>query len=487
MDHFHTKTHKLKGSISPNIQENIKYTKKVMQNCNDLVQKQFKIGINHEISLYIVYMDGLVDTEMLQESVIRPLLQDSFPQERTAIDQYVIESADWKWINTMEDAMTAILFSSKSFPTRGVQNADQEVAIVGPKDSFTESLRTNTALIRRRIRDTRLKVIQKQIGTRSKTDYALMYIDDLVQIDILNKIKKQMDKICVDGIFDNGMLQQYLEKDSRTPFPLYQLTQRPDKVASSIMEGRIAVVLDNSPMVLLLPVTFNVFFQASDDYYNRWEITTFVRILRYMAAIISIGLPGFYVAIAGFHPEVLPTPFLLALISAREGVPFPVIVEVLLMELSFELLREAGIRLPGQLGGTMGVVGGLIVGQAAVDAHLVSTIVVIVVALTAIATFSIPNELFTSAFRLMKFFLIMMCAFWGLYGFFLGFLAIFIHLFYLENYGVPYAHPMVEEKGKLSAAFQDFMVRYPLKRMKYRPEFTKEGARVRQKEEQDEK
>ena len=136
-------------------------------------------------------------------------------------------------------------------------------------------------------------MIQKQIGTRSKTDYALMYIDDLVQIDILNKIKKQMDKICVDGIFDNGMLQQYLEKDSRTPFPLYQLTQRPDKVASSIMEGRIAVVLDNSPMVLLLPVTLNVFFQASDDYYNRWEITTFVRILRYMAAIISIGLPGF--------------------------------------------------------------------------------------------------------------------------------------------------------------------------------------------------
>ena len=345
----------------------------------------------------------------------------------------------------------------------------------------------NTALIRRRIRDTRLKVIQKQIGTRSKTDYALMYIEDLVQKDILNKIQKQMDKICVDGIFDNGMLQQYLEKDSKTPFPLYQLTQRPDKVASSIMEGRIAVVLDNSPMVLLLPVTFNVFFQASDDYYNRWEITTFVRILRYVAAIISIGLPGFYVAIAGFHPEVLPTPFLLALISAREGVPFPVIVEVLLMELSFELLREAGIRLPGQLGGTMGVVGGLIVGQAAVDAHLVSTIVVIVVALTAIATFSIPNELFTSAFRLMKFFLIILCAFWGLYGFFLGFLAIFIHLFYLENYGVPYAHPMVEERGRLSTAFQDFMVRYPLKRMKYRPEFTKEGARVRQKEDEDEK
>lgn len=234
MDHFHTRTHKLKGNISPDIQENIKYTTQIMQDCNDLVQKQFKIGIDHKISIYIVYMDGLVNTEMLQESVIRPLLQDSFPQERTAISQYVIESADWKWINTMEDAMTAvlsgntvlfldgearaILFSSKSFPTRGVQNADQEVAIVGPKDSFTESLRMNTALIRRRIRDTRLKVIQKQIGTRSKTDYALMYIEDLVQKDILNKIQKQMDKICVDGIFDNGMLEQYLEKTVKLHF-----------------------------------------------------------------------------------------------------------------------------------------------------------------------------------------------------------------------------------------------------------------------------
>ena len=503
MDRFHGRDHKLKGKISGNLKENITYIGQVMKECNDLVEKQFKIGQDHEISMYVVYMDGLVDTEMLQESVIRPLLLESFRQEWRAIDQYVIESADWKWITTMEDAMTAVLsgntvlfldgekravfVSSKSFPTRGVQNADQEVTIVGPKDSFTESLRTNTALIRRRIRDTRLKVIQKQIGTRSKTDYALMYIEDLVQKDILNKIQKQLEQICVDGIFDNGMLEQYLEKDSKTPFPTYQLTQRPDKVASSMMEGRIAVVLDNSPMVLLLPVTLNVFFQASDDYYNRWEITTFVRILRYIAAIISVGLPGFYVAIAGFHPEVLPTPFLLALISAREGVPFPVIVEVLLMEVSFELLREAGIRLPGQLGGTMGVVGGLIVGQAAVDAHLVSTIVVIVVALTAIATFSIPNELFTSAFRLMKFFLIIMCTLWGLYGFFLGFLAMFIHLFYLENYGVPYAHPMVEEKGRLSTVFQDFMIRYPLKRMKYRPEFTKEGARVRQKEEKDEK
>lgn len=303
---------------------------------------------------------------------------------------------------------------------------------------------------------------------------------------MLKTIQKQLDKICVDGVFDSGMLQQFLERNSKTPFPIYQLTQRPDKTASALMEGRIAVVVDNSPMVLLLPVTMNVFFQASDDYYNRWETATFARILRYFAAFLAVGLPGFYVAIASFHPEVLPTSFLLALISARGGVPFPVVVEVLLMELSFELLREAGIRLPGQLGGTIGVVGGLIVGQAAVDAHLVSTIVVIVVALTAIATFSIPNEIFNSAFRLMKFFLILMCAVWGLYGFFLGFLGVFIHLFCLENYGVPYMYPAASQGREKKTGFQDFVIRAPLQTMKYRPEFTKKGARIRQKEERDE-
>ena len=500
MDQFHGRDHRLKGKISAQIQTNIRYVNALMEDCDDLIKKEFFIGRGRDIKLYAVYVDGLVNTEMLQESVLRPMLQETFGGKEE-IKYWIIESADWKWISEMEEAMTAVLsgntvlfldgfheavlISTKSFPTRGVQDADEEVAMVGPKDSFNESLRTNTALIRRRVRDTRLKVVQKQIGTRSKTDCAVMYIEDLASASVVEKIKNQLDEISVDGIFDSGMLEQFLERNEKTPFPTYQLTQRPDKAASGLMEGRVVVVVDNSPMVMLLPVTMNVFFQASDDYYNRWEIATFARVLRYFSAFLAVGLPGFYVAIASFHPEVLPTPFLLALVSAREGVPFPVVVEVLLMELSFELLREAGIRLPGQLGSTIGVVGGLIVGQAAVEAHLVSTIVVIVVALTAIASFSIPNEVFTGAFRLLKFFLIIMCAFWGLYGFFLGFLAVFIHLFYLENYGVPYMYPTTAKEGWHISSFQDYLVRAPLKSMKLRPEFTKNGARRRQKEDGD--
>jgi spore germination protein len=301
-------------------------------------------------------------------------------------------------------------------------------------------------------------------------------MEDLVQESVLKQLKDELNEISIDGILDSGMLEQLLEKKVNSPFPQYQHTERPDKVSSGILEGRIAIIVDNSPEVLLLPVTLNVFFQAGDDYYNRWETAAFARILRYLSAIIAISLPGMYIAVADFHTEILPTNLILSFAKAREQVPFPVAVEVLLMELSFELLREAGIRLPGQLGGTIGIVGGLIVGQAAVEAGLVSTIVVIIVSLTAIASFSIPNESFRGAFRLLKFFMIAICTLWGLYGYFLGWLAIAIHLCTMEIYGVPYLSPTVNGGREV-----DYLLRYPWKKLQIRPQFTKEGARRRQK------
>ena len=319
----------------------------------------------------MIYTDGLAKADMIQENVLEPLLKEPLQPLKESVTSWVIESADRKMIATMDEAVTAVLsgdtvlffdgmeqaifISSKFFPTRGVQEADREVAMIGPKDSFNESLRTNTALIRRRVRDTRMKVVQLRIGTRSKTDVALMYIEDLARDEVVKEIRKQLDELTIDGSFDSGMLAQLMEQDTKTPFPQYQLTQRPDKAASGLMEGRVVLVVDNSPEVIVLPVTLNIFFQASDDYYNRWEVATFARILRYLSSFIAIGLPGFYIAIANYHPEILPTPFMLSIVSAREGVPFPVVVEVLLLELAFELLREAGIRLPGQLGGTIGI------------------------------------------------------------------------------------------------------------------------------------
>lgn len=477
-------------NIHKELQLNIEYLEQRFSNCGDIVKKKFSMEQCHGQQFYLIYADGLVDYVMIQDSIIRPLFRQPLFQYPGDLKEWIIESADRKQVMDMEEAVTNILagntllffdgcdfaiqVSSKRFPNRGIQPPEQEVSIRGPKDSFSESLRFNTALIRRRIRDSRLKVEQMQAGVRSKTDIALMYMEDLVHDEMLQQLKEEIESLCVDSILDGGVLEQFLEKRQYSPFPQYQHTERPDKAASGILEGRIVVVVDNSPAVLLLPVTLNVFFQAGDDYYNRWETASFARILRYLSAMIAIGLPGFYLAVANFHTEVLPTDLILSFAKARAGVPFPVLVEVLMMELAFELLREAGIRLPGQLGGTIGIVGGLIVGQAAVEAGLVSTIVVIVVSLTAIASFCVPSESFRGAFRLLKFFMIFVCALWGLYGYFLGWLAIAIHLCSIESYGIPYLSPTVhggEEK--------DYLMRMPWKWMQIRPSFTKEGARRR--------
>lgn len=507
MDHFHGQDQKIKGNLGKQLTGNIDFIEAILKDCNDIVKKEFYCGSERKIHAYILYTDGLTKTEMIEESILRPLLNKDIPICKENFGEWlfsfvrkeVLEMADLKELVTLEDVVTqvlagntvllldgcekAIMISSKMFPGRGVQTTDQEVAMRGPKDSFTENLRVNTALIRRRIRDSRLKVKQLTAGERSKTDVALMYVEDLVKPEILKEIEKRMKQVSMDGILDSSMLEQLLMKDWKTPFPCMQSTQRPDKTASALLEGRIVLVTDNSPEALILPVSFHTFFQASDDYYNRWETGSFARLLRYLAAFLAIGFPAFYVAVASFHTEVLPTSLILSFARARQGIPFPVVLEVLIMELAFELLREAGIRLPGQLGGTIGIVGGLIVGQAAVDAGVVSTIVVIVVALTAIASFSVPNETMASAFRLLKFFFLFMAAGWGLYGFFLAWLLLIVHLCSLESFGESYLTPDEWRRSEGMEKYKDYYLRLPLFTMWKRPVYTKEGARIRRKKE----
>ena len=552
MDYFHGRDQKVKGKLSRQLAKNRFLIEEILKDCNDIVKKDFKCGMRRNYKAYILYTDGLTKTEMIEESILRPLLNKDIPDfgrktdsgkeqrikesadsekkpeikesadfekeqemkkpvrerreygyasETEGLYEYVskeiLEMADLKELTAMEDVVTQVLagntvllldgcakgimISSKMFPTRGVQATDQETAMRGPKDSFTENLRSNTALIRRRIRDSRLKVKQLVAGERSKTDVALMYMEDLVKPEILKQVEHRMRRVSMDVILDSGMLEQLLIKNWKTPFPCMQSTQRPDKTASALLEGRIVLVTDNSPEVLILPASFHTFFQASDDYYNRWEIGSFARLLRYLAAFLAVGFPAFYVAVASFHTEVLPTALILSFAQARQGIPFPVVLEVLLMEMAFELLREAGIRLPGQLGGTIGIVGGLIVGQAAVDAGIVSTIVVIVVALTAIASFSVPNETMASAFRILKFFFILLAAIWGLYGFFLAWLVLIVHLCSLESFGEPYLMPDEWNLRERREKYKDYYLRFPLFTMWKRPVYTREGARIRRR------
>lgn len=499
MEQLYNSKNEITVELSKQLKANIAIIERLFQDCDDIVKKEF--FLNHgegQISVYMVYVDGLTDNDMVQEHVIRPLQRFKIGKEGDIFETFFhseIDMADIKEETSFNNVVNSILkgdtalfldgyakvmiISSKKLPVRSIEESETEAVMRGPRDSFNESLRTCTALIRRRIKDPKCKVVQDKFGDRSRTDYALIYMEDLVPEGLVDQVKDQLAAYETDAIYDSGMMEHFMNRKWYSPFPVIQSTERPDKTASSILEGRVAIVVDNSPEVLLLPATFNTFFQASDDYYTQWSVATFARILRYIASILAIGLPGFYIAITSFHLEMLPTEMLLAIAQARSNITFPVVLEVLLMELEFELLREAGIRLPGPMGNTIGIVGGLIVGQAAVEAGLVSTIVVIVVALAALASFTIPNESFASAYRLLKFFLIIVSAIWGLYGFILGMLLLAIHLSGMTSYGVPYMVPAVSTGKGYYESKKDFILRLPIYLMKKRPVFTKEGSRIR--------
>lgn len=514
MEIKYNKENEIDLPVSPSLEKNIEALDSIFSEWGDIVKKKFVLErTGNTLDMYIIYIDGLTDNEMVERTITRPLLYEwrnagpeqagSTKGEKKAQGDDIFnclfhnqtEAVDLTEKETMMDAVSAVLkgdtaifidgadkvmlLSTKKLPTRSVDSPKKESGLKGPRDSFNENLRVNTALLRRRIKDPKMKAKQNHLGQRSRTEYALMYMEDLVYPSLLDEIEKRLESFTIDGIFDSGMLVHLLEEKWYSPFPQVQTTERPDKAASAIMEGRVVLVVDNSPEVIILPTTFNTFFQAADDYYNRFAVGSFARCLRYLAAYITVLLPGLYIAITCYYPQVLPTDFLLAIAGARSDVTFPIVVEVLLMEFLFEILREAGIRLPGQMGNTIGVVGGLIVGQAAVEASLVSTIVVIVVALTAIASFAIPNEEFSSTFRLLKFAMIFLGAVWGLYGIMLGILIIQIHLASMESFGIPYMMPLVSGSIDDELEFQDFVLRKPIFTMHNRPLYTRRGARRR--------
>lgn len=514
MEIKYDKENEINLPVEASLEANIEMLDSIFSEWGDIVKKEFILEReNGTLGMYIIYIDGLTDNEMVERTITKPLL---YEWRNTYLDQVWIpgetkeeemiavlkriyhrqtEAVDLVEKQTMMDAVSAVLkgdtaifidgvktvliLSTKKLPTRSIDSPQKEAGLKGPRDSFTENMRTNTALLRRRIKDPKMKAKQNRLGQRSRTEYALMYMDDLVRPRLMEEIEERLNSFTIDGIFDSGMLVHLLEEKWYSPFPQVQTTERPDKAASAILEGRVVLVVDNSPEVIILPSTFNSFFQAADDYYNRFSVATFARILRYIAAFITVLLPGLYIAITCYYPQVLPSDFLLAIVGARNNVTFPIVVEVLLMELLFELLREAGIRLPGQMGNTIGVVGGLIVGQAAVEAALVSTIVVIVVALTAIASFAIPNEEFSSTFRLLKFLMIILGAVWGLYGIMLGILILQIHLASMESFGIPYMMPLVSGSIDDDIEYQDFVLRKPIFTMQDRPLYTRNNNRKR--------
>jgi spore germination protein len=477
--------------ITPKVDENISYLKELLKNTSDIVYRQFNIA---EWDAAVVYIDGMADKILINNFVLESLMLKSERVENVMqIKDKILTVTDVKEVMKLSDAVDSMLsgdtmmfvegipaafvIATRFWPARGVSEPSGETVIRGGRDGFTETVRFNTALIRRRIRDTRLKVQPKSMGVRSKTDCAVMYIDDIVNKDVLEELMTRLDSINIDAVLDSGYIEQLIEDDSWSPFPQIQSTERPDVVSAALYEGRVAVICDNSPFAIIVPATLPAFFQTPDDYYQRWINSSMLRLVRFFAIFIGLIMPALYIAVTSFHTSIIPTKFAYSIAASREGVPFPAFVETLIMEFALAFLIEAVVRLPKAIGSTIGIVGGLIIGQSAVSAGIVSPIMIIIVSITAIASFITPNYEVSTALRLARLFLIIAASIIGLYGIAIGLIILLIHLVKLKSFGIPYLAPLVHPHKR---DFKDVFIRAPLRSFKTRPEFLETEDKIRQ-------
>lgn len=488
--------------ISRDILENEKYIRSRCAGCADILIRPMMLGKGTRVRCLVVYIEVAVSNMMLEDSVLGKLINHLWEIPGDEIVDFVsvngLGISDTAEFTEMEPAFKAMLagnaiffvdgydkamkIASKGYPNMGVPKAESEKVLRGSKEGFSESVKVNTALIRKRVRSTDLKVEEMMVGERSDTMIAFVYMEELMYPEMLEDLKERLSRFEIDGVLDAGMLEQLTEESWQSPFPQFETTERPDRAAMEVLNGRLVVICDNSPMAIMLPTTFSSFLKVSEDRYNRFEMVTFQRLVRYGAAFIALLISGIYLAVINYHTQVLPTNLLLSFAEARRGVPFPSIVEIILMELAFELIREAGVRMPGPLGGTIGIVGGLIIGDAAVSANLVSPMAVVVVALSALASFAIPNEEFSAPFRLLKYGFILLGGFLGIFGLVLGWFLFLGHLAGLTSFKIPYLMPFVGQDVDGYEDERDSIFRAPFRRMRRRPIFARREQRVRLRE-----
>lgn len=410
--------------------------------------------------------------------VTSALLNVAELKESPLLDDCIQEVLGGNTVLLLEDADTALIVGSCGWPSRSIEEPVSETVVRGPREGFTEAFRTNTALLRRRIKDPNLVLEPYKLGRRSKTDVALVYIRGLTDKALVEEMRTRLARIDIDDVMESGYIEQLVEDNVMSPFPQLQTTERPDRVAAALLEGRIAVLTDGTPFVLIAPVTFTMMLSSSEDYYERWMPSSLIRLLRYAAAFFALFLPSLYIALISYNHGLIPTKLAISIAAGREGVPFPSIVEALIMEVTLEILREAGLRLPKPIGQAVGIVGGLVIGQAAVQAAIVSPIMVIVVALTAISSFAFPQYEAGIAIRMLRFGMMLAAAVLGLFGVILFFILIMAHLARLQSFGVSYLSPVVPARP---SQWKDLFLRFPLRMMKQRPLMNRPQDTRRQK------
>ncbi len=442
----------------------------VFRDCYDFELRKLRLG-GEGLEVALAFVDGLVSGGDISEQVIRPLTEARrFPAGTTA--QGAMESMlsgsvyayTAKKRQNLEEAVddilngycavifdgegVAVTFEVKTDQRRSVEAPKEEKVVKGSKDAFVETMKTNTSLVRRKLHNPHLKIRDFSVGEKSKTALTLIYIEGFTNPEMVEEAAKRISAIECEGALNSGIIESGLVDNPRSPFPQVLHTERVDKFCLNLLEGRFGVLVDGIPFGFLAPGTFSQFLKVPEDHTQHFLVASALTLLRYFSVALTLLAPAFYVAVAMYHQEMIPTRLMLSMIEAKQQVPFPTAMEALMMLLAFELLQEAGIRLPSPIGETVSIIGALIVGQSAVEASVVSPVVVVVIALAGIAGYTMPNQDLGAALRICRFILVLMAIALGMFGISLGCALLVYHLAGLESYGVPYMTPFAGSEGR---------------------------------------
>lgn len=489
--------------LTTKLSENHHILQAIFNQCADIVFENFTLNLPRPIQGMLVYAESLTDSERISQQILRPLLwempkwNENMPAGKSGLLAFLKlslinarKSQDATGFVTLTNHVLhgnvgilldgeakALVIPLQGGETRAVTEPDTEPVVIGPKDGFVEVLKTNLSLIRRRIRSSRLKVEMLETGLLTKTGVAVCYVEGIANPKIVAEAKERLRRINIDSTLSSNYVAELIADEPFSLFPLIQKTERPDRTAAALVEGRVAVLVDNAPTVLLLPCAFVSLLQASEDYSLGAVSVSLIRLLRFLALNIALLLPAFTAALFSFNQEIIPTNLLHTVMRDRQNVPFPVAVELMFMELTFEILREAGVRLPKTIGQAISTVGGLVIGQAAITAGIIGPTPVIVVSLTAISSFTMPDYEAGAALRALRFLLLILASTLGLVGIMFGLMGILIHLVSLRSFGVPYLSPLAPlSPGDL----KDTLIRIPWWGMLTRPRLYGDREPVRQ-------
>ncbi|NLO47616.1 MAG: spore germination protein [Clostridiales bacterium] len=477
--------------VSRTLADNIKTIREEMLLSCDVISREITIGKERSTRAAIIFIDGMADKKIINDNVLKPLMNISgFPispgstDRKTGIikviEQSVLAISNIAEVQNINEAIselltgntvlfvdgddTALAISAKGFEKRSVDEPPSEAVIRGPRECFIEDIKTNTSLIRRKIKNQELRVETMTIGQRTRTVVSIAYISGVANAGLVETVKNRLKAISTDSILESGYIEQFIEDSPASIFSTIGYTEKPDVAAAKILEGRVAILVDGTPFVLTAPMLFAEYFQSAEDYYFRPYYATLLRIVRIIAAMTTILAPAIYVSVTTFHQELLPTGLLITMASAREGIPFPAFVECLIMIVTFEILREAGIRLPRTVGQALSIVGALVIGESAVAAGLIGAPMVIFVAITAVSSFVVPNLI--EPIAVLRFIVLILGSMFGGYGITIAMLGALVHMASLNSFGFPYLSPTAPFDPGDS---KDAIVRAPLWMMIKRP------------------